>query len=119
MSKKTGIVAASAAIVIFAVSFLIGVFMASENDDISKSEFPSPAPSETQVISPTTVPEERDIYKIVLESSSLILYKNDQEIKRITVSPEVFPSADVNLLSNGIVYDDYEAALVDWESLSS
>lgn len=76
----------------------------------------STAPAET---SAPSAPK----YRVILEDNELRLYCDDMGLSRLMssekVSPDSFPSRDVAILKEGIVFDNTEAALTLMENFLS
>lgn len=117
--KKNHIIALSIAGGIIILSSTLTIFQsATQKDSFPKTTIsPQSSTSVKQTVTNTTIPSPEEKYKILLRQSVLELYENGIIIKQTTISPDVFPRADIKALTQGISYSSAEKALTDWESL--
>ncbi len=116
MNNGYKIIIISGIISIFILSAVLGYMIIGKNEEyIVKTEFtPTPVP--------TKVPEAdepvSEVFRIKLSGTTLELFEGDEIIRSTMISPELYPFIDIESLQSGSVYETYEEALMDWESLS-
>ena len=116
MNNGYKIIIVSGIISIFILSALLGFMMIRKNDEyIVKTESTlTPIPTKT----PKVAEPVSEVFRIKLSGTTLELFEGDEIIRSTMVSPEIYPFIDIESLQSGSVYETYEEALMDWESLS-
>lgn len=100
-----------------AISVITGINMVKGPNTYKFTPAPSPSFEAKEAAIQTTVPDNEEKYKIVLEDNCLILYEGKKKLNETEIAPDVLPFSDIKALESGLSYSSLENALVDWESL--
>ena len=122
--RKWGIYAIILCVVAFVISFAIGFITADEKVEEKPVELPVTFEVQKRTeVAPAENLEPIQYYLISEDKGFLKLYyiegENISELRSEKISIEVFPQADISMLSEGIKTETSEEALEVWENFIS